>query len=252
MWTPVLTADGSWTLRHGRLGATRHSLSGAWQQARERYARPCLLREVALDRGRVRLLDVGTGLGLNLAAALAELAGTGAVLEATTLEADEAVLRAALALEDWPREVGEAYEPIRSALRAALERRARSAASARGAGLELSLLLGDARETVELLPVGAFDAVFLDPFAPRDDPALWSGPFLAALARRLAPQALLSTYSASLAVRTALARAGLRVGRGPRVGAKAEGTLASPARDLPPLERRTARKLERRGPRPRA
>ena len=61
----------------------------------------------------------------------------------------------------------------------------------------------------------------------------------------MAPGSWLSTYTASLAVRRGLKRAGLRVGRGPRVGAKAEGTLASPDLRPPPLTPRQERKLRR-------
>ena len=95
-WIPELTGDGSWTLRHPLHGQACHSLAGAWEEAFERYARPTRLRELGLERrgGIVRLLDVGTGLGLNLAAARAELAGTGARLQAWTLESDPDVLEA--------------------------------------------------------------------------------------------------------------------------------------------------------------
>ena len=66
-----------------------------------------------------------------------------------------------------------------------------------------------------------------------------------ALARRVASGGWLSTYSAATRVRSSLARAGLKVGRGPRVGQKDEGTLASPTEDPPPLAPRTARRSSR-------
>ena len=89
-----------------------------------------------------------------------------------------------------------------------------------------------------------FDAVFLDPFSPSREPDLWQEPFLAAIADRMAPGARLSTYCARYSVRLGLARAGLHVGLGPRVGKKAEGTLASPQANLPPLASRVERRLQ--------
>ena len=243
MWTPVRTADGSWTVRHPLHAEACHSLSGAWQQARERYAAPCRLRELAAEREQVRLLDIGTGLGLNLAAALEALEGTVARLEVASLELDEGVLSAALELRGWPDEVERFHAPVRVALAAA--RATPGAEVALGAGA-LRLYLGDARQTLAGLEGRAFDAVFLDPFSPRVDPALWDPAFLAAIARRMQPEAVLSTYSAALRVRVALASCGLHVGRGPRVGAKAQGTLASFRRALPALDARTARRLARR------
>lgn len=235
MWTPIRTADGSWTLRDETLGQACHSLSGAWEQARLRYAGPCRIREVGLERGVVRLLDIGTGLGLNLAAALSALEGTGARFEAVTFERDAEVLSRARELADWPADV----EPWLRRAHEALGREARD-------GVSIRLVVGDARERLPAIDELPFDAVFLDPFSPQVAPELWSEAFLAELARRMTPQAVLSTYSASFAVRLALARAGLAVGRGPRVGAKAEGTLASFERALPPLEGRLQRRLERR------
>lgn len=238
MWTPVRTADGSWSLVSARHGQACHSLSGAWQQARERYAGPCRLRELALERGSVRLLDIGTGLGLNLAAARAALAGTSATLHAVTFELDRSVIEAAAGLRDWPADVERHLAPVRDALRASLDGRAPE--------WDLRLELGDARSRLTELDSTPFDAVFLDPFSPQVDGALWGVGFLSEIARRMAPEALLSTYSASLGVRAALAAAGLRVGLGPRVGTKSEGTLASPGGALPALPERTQRRVERR------
>jgi hypothetical protein len=62
----------------------------------------------------------------------------------------------------------------------------------------------------------------------------------------MAPGGLLSTYSASAPVRARLMAAGLIVGLGPRVGGKAEGTLASPDLALPALDPKRQAQLMRR------
>jgi len=243
-WTPVRTDDGTWTLRDELVGEACHSSSGAWLEARERYALPCGLARAG--PGPVSLLDVGTGLGWNLAAALAELAPRGVPLVATTLEREPALLELVLAPEGplglhAPVDPGDGerwLRPVHAALR-----RAFAAASAAGAGSrgsaplevdglpagELRLVLGDARATLPgLAPGERFDAVFLDPFSPARAPELWEPAFLAEVARRMAPGARLSTYSAAARVRAALAAAGLEVRPGPPVGRKREGTLAGP------------------------
>ncbi len=99
-WTPVITADGSATLASAQVGEACHSRAGAWAEARERYARPARLGERARsgELTRVQLLDVGTGLGWNLAAALSELRGTGAFLDVLSLERDSSVIEATLRL----------------------------------------------------------------------------------------------------------------------------------------------------------
>jgi tRNA 5-methylaminomethyl-2-thiouridine biosynthesis bifunctional protein len=244
-WETRVTADGSRTLVDAR-GRACHSRHGAWSEARERYAAPAALPSRAGDAGRVRLLDIGTGVGLNLAAALEALDGSGVALDVVTLEVDESVLDAAAAA--GPDPVCAAWHaPVLAALAAARVAPAGPERASFGEGGTLRLLLGDAPRTLAALPPDErFDAVFLDPFAPAEDPGLWEPEFIALVAARMAPGACLTTYTASLRVRTRLAAAGLAVGSGPRVGAKSEGTLASAGGPVPALTPRTTRKLARR------
>lgn len=253
-WARVVTGDGSLTLAHPLHGQTCHSRAGAWTEARERYAAACRIRERALElaadrRSQMCVLDIGTGLGLNIAAALEALAGTGVALDVTTLEIDAGVIEATLAL--GPSEIP-GLEAVHSGVRSALSLALRSGSGERvalGAG-PLRLFLGDGRVTIRALErAPLFDAVFLDPFSPGVDAPLWEPEFLSEVAVRMAPESLLSTYTVSLGVRAALRSAGLRVGVGPRVGTKAQGTLASPDRELAPLDARTERRLAGRATR---
>lgn len=251
-WRAQRTDDGSWTLLHPVHGESCHSLAGARTQARERYASVIAdLPPEIFARGVLRLLDIGTGMALNLAAALEACETRGLALDALSLELDPSVLRAAL-------EVSRADEPQWSAHRRVLElieqdlpdleAGAPSLARAlRGAGAhQLELVLADARESLPKLdPSRRFDVVFLDPFSPRVDPPLWEEAFLLEVASHMDIGARLSTYTTSLRVRAALARAGLNLGAGPRVGRKSSGTLASRGGVVPPLDPRTKRKIER-------
>lgn len=228
-WRPERTDDGSWTLAHPLHGETCHSSAGAWQEACERYAGPCALAARAAGGRTVRLLDVGTGIGLNLAAALAAAEGAGGRVLALSLELDPAVIEVGLALPDPGKLPG--WAAVRATLAEALAHPAAARACgglALGERSRLRLVLGDARETLPALEAQArFGAVFLDPFSPRRDPALWTPSFLAEVAGRMDPGGVLSTYSAARAVREGLAAAGLRVEKGPPVGRKREGTLGN-------------------------
>jgi tRNA U34 5-methylaminomethyl-2-thiouridine-forming methyltransferase MnmC len=247
-WTPLETDDGSFTLVNAELNEACHSRAGAWTEACERYAAECKLAERAREMSTVSLLDVGTGLGLNLAAALAALEGTDARLDAVSLEIDPDVIARALELQHVAPHAPECYAEIAAVLRRALDDpHAARAGLEFGRGHRLVLCIGDGRETLPALDESyVFDAVFLDPFSPGKDPALWAPEFLGEVARRLAQGGRLSTYSASLAVRAGLASAGLEVGPGAHLGHKAAGTLAARGIPLTPFDPRTTRKLARR------
>jgi len=256
-WTAVRTEDGSWTMAAPGHGQACHSTAGAWREARERYALATGLDLLAAERGHrqpVRLLDVGTGLGWNLAAAWDLVAAGEGQLDATGLELEPELCRAAPGIATasgtgpWSAHYPVLAERLAELASHGLPRSRTTLAP----GSTLELHLGDARSTVSQLRAEGvrFDVIFLDAFSPSVEPDLWGGSFLGDLASLLEPTGMLSTYTVSLTVRERLRRAGLQVGTGPRVGAKAGGTLASPTLDLPALEPRAAAKLERRLSRP--
>jgi tRNA U34 5-methylaminomethyl-2-thiouridine-forming methyltransferase MnmC len=275
-WRAVLTADGSFTLAHPVHGQTCHSRAGAWEEARERYARACRLAQRAAEISRsarvsgarpiLRLLDVGTGLGLNLAAALEAVDGTDVALEAVSLEHDASVITAAIELFETlspgqraslPVGLERWHAPVLTALAAALAASARlaradgPAASAVPLGKgSLDLHIGDARSTLIDLPATVrFDAVFLDLFSPGVEPASWDQALLAEIGRRMSAGSWLSTFTTALAVRAGLRALGLRVGPGDRVGTKSGGTLATRGGEVAAFDPRTARRLEKRAAR---
>lgn len=83
----------------------------------------------------------------------------------------------------------------------------------------LTLALGDARELVPQLVLGA-DAFYLDGFAPDRNPELWEPPLLKALVRLARPAATLATYTTAHAVRDALVAGGFEIDLRPGYGRK--------------------------------
>lgn len=237
---PVLTSDGSPTLFHEGAGEHYHSLSGAHLEARQRFVWPCRIVETALLRGRVRILDIGFGLGTNLAWAVHEVqrCAPGATIEIVSLEQDLLSLsRLAPHLDALP-------EARLSVMLRGLVTHLRW----QQPGVDLTLVVGDATREILKIETG-FDAAFLDPFSPKRNPEPWKAPFLASVRSLMADGGILSTYSSARAVRIALLRSGWQIGLGPAVGTKSSGTLASagsviPA--LPQLDEKLRRKLENR------
>jgi len=256
-WKRITTADGSWTLEHPEHGEACHSRYGAWMEARERYCIPCHLEELAGERDELRLLDVGTGLGLNIAAALEVTRRAGTLLRVVTLERSPDVIRTAieLGLEAPSRATDDEAAEAAAELHGLVLRTLARALEAPGEELPfegpselgtLRLVLGDARETLPALePETRFDLCFLDPFSHRKEPELWMPDFLRAVADRLDQGGWLSTYSASIRVRAGLLAAGLSVGLGPRVAKKAAGTVARRGAALPTFEPRIEKRVQR-------
>src|SRR5258706_13557468 len=79
-----------------------------------------------------------------------------------------------------------------------------------GGNVILTLLLGDARETLPQL-VASVDAFFLDGFSPAKNPGIWSPQVVRELARVAAPDATLATWTVAGGVRAALADAGFAI-----------------------------------------
>jgi|GEM_PF-4252475 len=252
------TEDGSWTLhqREDGTGEACHSRSGARTEAR-RHAEvvldPFTRAGAAADSWptHLRMCDLGFGLGLNAAAVaerVAALAPAGTRLTLVGLEHDPGLVRRALALPPDPDGGFEAHlAPLRAAAARALDAPERPAVVEVARGVELELWLGDARATLGPAAArGAFHGVLLDPFSPKSDERPWAPAFLAELAAALRPGARIATYTAATRVRAALAAAGLAVGATPRLGSKAEGTVAARGGPVPPLEPRAARRVARR------
>jgi chorismate dehydratase len=232
------TADGSPTCYSPEYGEHFHSLSGAVLEARERYAAACGIRELA-GSGSVAVLDIGFGLGYNLAAAIEAAGGLAGStrLMCISLEKDPAVVKFVRDF-DGPQAFSEIYPAVRL-----LAKYGRYTSG----DIDLSLALGPAEDSIRELPAQPlFDAVFLDPFSPPVNGELWSKEFFREIARRVKPHAVLSTYSSATHVKLSLLGAGFKIGKGAKVGDKGSGTLASLDADLPPLPERERKKLQKR------
>ena len=91
----ISTADGSFTFRSCHYDETFHSTGGAFTEALERFILPCRIGPLSVEMGKIHILDVGFGLGLNLAVLLYFLKKENLKPEIhiTSLEKDEEVLK---------------------------------------------------------------------------------------------------------------------------------------------------------------
>jgi tRNA U34 5-methylaminomethyl-2-thiouridine-forming methyltransferase MnmC len=205
-WLPQLTADGSFTFFSKEFGEAFHSRQGAKAEAFQKFAQATDLEQKA-QQDCLRLLDICYGLGYNTAAALETIwaVNPDCRVELYGLELDVTVPQAAIdpaLIQVWSPEV----QPVLRAI-AVNHQNITSRLAA-------TLLIGDARQTVQTLSSVGFqaDAILFDPFSPRRCPQLWTVEFFAQATRCLAPTGKLATYSRSAAVRSAMRAAGLQIG----------------------------------------
>jgi len=240
IFTPQLTEDGSFTFFSAEFGETFHSRSGAIQEAEEKFVNPLNLKEKA-QQTNLRLLDICYGLGYNTAAALKAIwqINPDCQVELFALELDLSVPQAAKThdlIDRWLPPIPQILSQLAQDCQVQIDR------------LQATLLIGDARLTIGQIPPDfQADAIFLDPFSPPTCPQLWTGEFLAKVAKYLKPEGSLATYSCSAAVRSALLAAGLKIGATAPVGRRSPGTIASfTDQDLPPLSLQEQEHLQTR------
>ncbi len=226
-FVPQLTADNSYTFYSEEFEETFHSQQGAKTEAEGKFVAPTRLA-IKAHQPVIKLLDVCYGLGYNTAAALAQIwaVNPNCFVEVIALESNGEVPKSAIShglLASWE-------PPIQQILTTLANNHHIQTAQCQGI-----LLLGDARQTIKLIPSDfAADAIFLDPFSPPKCPQLWTVEFIDLVARYLHEQGILATYSAAAAVRTSLKAAGLHIGTCHSVGRRSPSTIAA-RYELPPL-----------------
>lgn len=241
IFTPQLTADGSYTFFSQEFAESFHSLYGAKQEALIKFVEPCQLA-IKAQKPVVHLLDVCYGLGYNTATALEVIWANNpnCCVDLVALELDPVVPKEAIAqglLNNYSQPIPQLLELLITKLQVKTEQ------------FQAQLYLGDARIIVQELSQQKFlaDAIFLDPFSPPHCPQLWTVEFLQQLASCCAQEGKIATYSCAAAVRSALMAAGFKIGRTAQVGGRLPGTVGSfNDSDLLPLSKRSQEHLQTR------
>jgi tRNA U34 5-methylaminomethyl-2-thiouridine-forming methyltransferase MnmC len=230
----IPTHDGTKTAYSDEFQEAMHSISGAYQEAQMKHVYPSALLEG--DFQEINILDVGFGLGYNILALIAEVEKRkkGLKVNVTSLENSESLdefikeIRFGNILDDYYSEIRKAYRTGNREFN----------------NYHIRVVKGDARETIRNIKKTGFHGVFHDPFSPSKNPELWTVEFFKEVYRTMYLKGILTTYSSALHIRGALLEAGFSIGRGPSVGGKKEGTLASKSRAIALFSDDDLRKLK--------
>ncbi len=201
-------------------GDVYHSADGGPAQARAVFLAGNGLPQRWRGRRSFTIIETGFGLGLNfLCCAEALLADPDRPLRLNYI----AVEKHPALPEDLAR--AHACWPQSSDLAEALRRhwpvplRGFHRVDLAGGRIALTLIFGDASEMLAELDARA-DAIFLDGFAPRKNPAMWSQALFRQLARLSGPGTSAATWSVAALVRSRLQEAGFHVDKRPGFGRK--------------------------------
>jgi len=222
----VKTDDGSYTLNSNtRFGKseTMHTHHGALKESLEKFVKPARLE----DRGKVRVLDICSGLGYNAASCI-EFLDDEDEIEIDMVEISKETVGAALLIENPVK----SYEIVKRVVEEKLYEKGYLGFEFHKGEipdrLNINVYIEDARELIkELQDKKRYDAVFLDPFSPAKCPELYTLEFFLKLKNLLDDDGIILTYTSAAPVRSAMIQAGLYVGEGPLFGRKSGGTVAA-------------------------
>ncbi len=226
----VRTEDGSLTFLSAKYGEPYHSLwAGAVKECLLKFLYPSNLMEKSKCKRELFILDVGFGLGYNVAVTISEIRKLNPHTEINIVSFEKELL-------DKIHLLNEPYRRFHKFILEGIPKFEKD-------GIRFELLLGDAREEIKEVDKFLADAVFHDAFSPYRNPELWSLDFLKEIRRLIAKDGLWVSYTSSLPVRKALKLLGFGVGSSQSVGRKRGGTVASLSLD-DSLSQEELRKLE--------
>ncbi len=226
----VLTFDGSWTIVSKEYKEPYHSITaGALKETIEKFIKPSGIEELAKRKKVINIIDVGFGLGYNVAVALGFIKKENPNCEVEIYSFEKHVLESIPIL---PEPFSEIHKKILDSL-----------PSFSWDGVNFNLLLGDARETIQKLENFGAHVVFHDGFSPYRNPELWTYHFLERIKNLMHESGIWVSYTSALPVRKALKLLGFGLSTTLALGRKRSGTLAKlggsdnlPSQELQKLE----------------
>ena len=204
MATPslIITADGSHSLLNVQMNETYHSVHGAIRESRHVFIREGLAYWFGQNAGRVSVLEVGFGTGLNALLSLeASQAGNRAIHYET--------------LEAYPLRK-EIYEQLNYGEKVlgkdALNQLHQSSwGTVHNLTNLFSFVKHEVRLEDYLVARNSYDVIYYDAFAPSRQPDMWVLPMLEKVVSGLRPSGVFVTYCAKGQLKRDLRNLGLRV-----------------------------------------
>ncbi|WP_051654716.1 MnmC family methyltransferase [Persephonella sp. IF05-L8] len=239
MDSKIKTADGTETFINQEFNEAYHSTkAGAYTESLLKFVLPCRIDQLAKNQNQIDILDIGFGLGYNVAVAIevATKNNPDIFLKIISVEKDKDIFSKIKQLE-LPSNLQNIYSQILSG------QFKDDTYTAKGKNFELTILFGEARQVIKTID-HKFDAVFYDAFSPKVNTEMWTVELFKKVKDLMKEDAILATYSASLAVRKGLIEAEFKIGLIEPVGRKSFSTVATINGDIPPLTEKEENRLK--------
>lgn len=233
----VITVDGTQTLYNFDYNETYHSSSaGAYSESLHKFINPCKIKEICNKEKNIYILDVGFGLGYNVATAIKNCEN--GKINIFSIEKDMDFLENIKKL-DIPENLKSIYNLFFQMEKStiSLNETTYPSFTLKKDNVNLTVIIGDGRDIIKDLKSLniKFDAVFWDPFSPKVNREMWTVDIFKNVKNLMKNNAILATYSAAISVKKSLMEAGFKIGLVEPIGRKSPSTVATLEGDIPPL-----------------
>ena len=246
----IKTADGTETLFNEEYGEAYHSTkAGAYTESLHKFINPCKIPQLAKEKGFIKILDVGFGLGYNVAVAIREAVNSNpdVKLDIISIEKDKTVFEKIKTL-NIQENLEDIYKQILNGKfkQSKIGGEIIESYEAEGKNFYLKILFGEGRKIIKLLSENnyQFNAIFYDPFSPKVNTEMWTLDLFRYIKKLIDKKGILATYSASLSVRKGLQEAGFKIGLVEPVGRKSYSTVATLEGEIPSLTEKEKNRLK--------
>ena len=214
----IKTNDNSYTFWNSEYKEHYHSMKGANLEAKNKYVLSSNLDSFYVQN-QIRVLDICFGIGYNSLSTINEIIKNKQSINITALEIDKRILRHSSELRfnnernlfNWNKTLKNLYENKIDRI---------------NEDIEISILFGDARQSIKKLLTKSYDLIFLDPFSSQKNSELWTLDFFKLVKKVMHTNSKLITYSSSGPVRSGMIGAGFSIGKILRNSNLKEGTIA--------------------------
>ncbi|MCX7760721.1 MAG: MnmC family methyltransferase [Hydrogenothermaceae bacterium] len=234
----VITRDKTKTIYNFNYKEAYHSTkAGAYTESFEKFVKPSNMKTI-LEKGQpITILDVGFGLGYNVATAInfAKTISKKPMLEIISIEKDINFLENIRKI-DYPENLSQEYQFILSLKPVTVNISAEEIKGfqTREENITLTVLIDEGRKIINLLKREGkkFDTIFYDPFSPKVNTEMWTLDIFRVLGEIIKDDGILLTYSNAIPVKVGLLEAGFKIGYISPVGRRTPSLVATKCGDI--------------------